>query len=40
MLRVMKLIQQQQDLRAQTRALEQFRRSTQPAPAPTPAPTP
>ncbi|MEI6674521.1 MAG: hypothetical protein WCO57_05030 [Verrucomicrobiota bacterium] len=32
MLRVMKMIQQQQDLRARTRALEQFRRTTQPAP--------
>ncbi len=32
MLRVMKMIQHQQDLRARTRALEQFRRSSQPAP--------
>ena len=34
MLRVMKMIQTQQDLRARTRALEQFRRSLQPAPKP------
>ncbi len=44
MLRVMKLVQQQQDLRAQTRALEQLRRSTVPdgggSPAPQPAPKP
>ena len=40
MLRVMKMIQQQQDLRARTRALEQFRRSTQPAANPSPAPQP
>ncbi|MEX1048858.1 MAG: hypothetical protein WED15_04985 [Akkermansiaceae bacterium] len=33
MLRVMKLIQQEQDLRAQTRALEQLRRSTETSPA-------
>ncbi|MEI6654967.1 MAG: hypothetical protein WCP45_09380 [Verrucomicrobiota bacterium] len=32
MLRVMKMIQQQQDLRARTRALEQFRRTPRPAP--------
>ena len=30
MLRVMKLVQQEQDLRAQTRALEQFRRGNPP----------
>ena len=34
MLRVMKMIQQQQDLRARTRALEQFHRSLPPAPKP------
>ena len=34
MLRVMKMIQSEQDLRARTRALEQFRRSIQPAPKP------
>lgn len=45
MLRVMKLVQQQQDLRAQTRALEQLRRKAAPdagnppaAPQPAPAP--
>lgn len=38
MLRVMKMVQQQQDLRAQTRALEQLRRSVQPEPKPQPAP--
>jgi hypothetical protein len=32
MLRVMKLVQQEQDLRAQTRALEQLRRSAEPKP--------
>ncbi len=32
MLRVMKLVQQEQDLRAQTRALEQLRRSAEPQP--------
>ena len=37
MLRVMKMIQTEQDLRARTRALEQFRRSFQPAPKPIPA---
>jgi hypothetical protein len=35
MLRVMRMVQQQQDLRAQTRALEQLRRTVEP-PAPTP----
>ena len=34
MLRVMKMIQTEQDLRARTRALEQFRRSFQPKPKP------
>jgi len=34
MLRVMKMVQQQQDLRARTRALEQFHRSLPPAPKP------
>ena len=33
MLRVMKMIQKQQDLRSRTRALEQFRRDHQPSPA-------
>ncbi|HEX7260311.1 MAG TPA: hypothetical protein VF258_00690, partial [Luteolibacter sp.] len=32
MLRVMKLVQQEQDLRSQTRALEQLRRSAGPQP--------
>ncbi len=40
MLRVMKMIQQQQDLRSRTRALEQFRRSSQPAPVLNPPPRP
>ncbi len=34
MLRVMKMVQQQQDLRARTRALEQLRRTTRPSPNP------
>jgi hypothetical protein len=33
-LRVMRIIQQQQDLRSRTRALEEFRRSTVPKPSP------
>lgn len=36
MLRVMKMVQQQQDLRAQTRALEQLRRSVPPPPGAAP----
>jgi hypothetical protein len=40
MLRVMKMIQQQQDLRSRTRALEQFRRSIQVEPISNPAPQP
>lgn len=40
MLRVMKMVQEQQDLRAQTRALEQLRRSVQPQPKNPPDPTP
>jgi len=36
MLRVMKMVQQEMDIRSQTRALEQLRRSQEPPPAPTP----
>lgn len=40
MLRVMRMVQEQQDLRAQTRALEQLRRTVQPQPKNPPAPAP
>ena len=36
MLRVMRMVQQEQDLRARTRVLEQFRRSLEPARQPPP----